>query len=537
MYLLLASELASIDFVTNFTVIDWSIVAVYLAATVVIGVLVNHYISSMDDYVVAGRSLRPYLSVATMVGSELGLITVMYAAQTGFTSGFASFHIGLIAGIVTLVVGLTGFIVVPLRRMAVKTIPEFYARRFTPGVRVYGGLILALAGILNMGLFLKFGAIFVANLTGLHDTVYINIAMTVLLALVLSYTILGGMVSVVITDYLQFIVLSIGLIICCGLAVSTLGWSNIVETSQQVYGDKGFDPTHEDGFGWNYIAWMALLGLVAGAVWQTTVMRACSTVDIKTVKKMYCWSSIGFLIRMMLPQFLGICAMVYLWQDDVGRTVFFTADGQIVSDPEVTATALPIFLSQILPIGLIGIIAAGMLAAFMSTHDSYLLCWAAVLTEDVVGPCVPGKGLSMRARLILARVFIFAIGLFLLVWGLWYPLEQNLWDYMAVSGAIYFIGATVVLATGLYWKRASTVGAYAALTCGGLMIAGLGNVNELIGLDALDKQLAKWDIPLTIDGATIGLTALLIAFVVMILGSLLFPDKHPRDEAAMEQVI
>ncbi|KKK92757.1 hypothetical protein LCGC14_2699750, partial [marine sediment metagenome] len=134
---------------SNFTPWDWAIVAVYLAGTVAIGLYVNRYIRSMDDYVVAGRSLKSFLAIATMVGTELGLVTVMYAAQMGFTGGFAAFHIGLAAGVVALIVGLTGFIVVPLRSMGVMTIPEYYERRFGRGVRILGGLLLAVAGILN----------------------------------------------------------------------------------------------------------------------------------------------------------------------------------------------------------------------------------------------------------------------------------------------------------------------------------------------------------------------------------------------------
>ena len=178
---------------TNFGSVDWVIVAIYLAGTVVIGLYANRYIKNMSDYMVAGRSLKPHLAVATMIGSELGLVTVMYSAQKGFTGGFAAFHIGLIAGIVTLIVGLTGFIVVPLREMGVMTIPEFYEKRFSRGVRISGGLLLAFSGILNMGLFLKAGAIFVAGLTGITDPTYVAIIMTVMLILVLAYTILGGL--------------------------------------------------------------------------------------------------------------------------------------------------------------------------------------------------------------------------------------------------------------------------------------------------------------------------------------------------------
>ena len=291
-----------LDLESNFTWLDWGIVAVYLCTTVAIGIYVNRYIGNMADYVVAGRSLGTFIAVATMTGTELGLVTVMYAAQKGFTGGFAAFHIGLAAGVVTLVVGLTGFIVVPLRRMQVMTIPEFYGKRFGSGVRVYGALLLAGAGILNMGMFLKAGAIFVTALTGMNDPLYVQIVMTVLIVLVLVYTILGGMVSVVITDYIQFIVLSFGMLLACVFAVKSVGWNAITQAVSSTHGDAGFSPLDGDGFGPSYVIWMLFVaGLVSAAVWQTAVMRSCAAENERVVRRMYIWSSIGFLVRFLLP--------------------------------------------------------------------------------------------------------------------------------------------------------------------------------------------------------------------------------------------
>ena len=507
---------------SNFTALDWVIVAVYLAGTVAIGLYVNRFIANMADYVVAGRSLRTFISIATMTGTELGLVTVMYAAQKGFTGGFAAFHIGLVAGVICLIVGLTGFIVVPLRRMGVMTIPEFYGRRFGTGVRVYGGLLLAGAGVLNMGMFLKAGAIFLTALTGLNDLLYVNLVMTALIALVLVYTILGGMVSVVITDYVQFVVLSFGMLLACGFAVSHLGWTTIVETVTTVHGEAGFDPFHSEGFGASYVVWMIFTaGLVSCAVWQTAVIRACAAESETVVKRLYMWSSIGFMIRFLLPQFLGICALSYLFHHPQGREVFFTADGAVVDNAELTMRAFPLLLGQVLPAGLIGLVGAGMLAAFMSTHDSYLLCWASVFVEDVVAPIAKGR-LTTRTRLTLARIAIFLIGFFLLVWSLWYPLGQDLWDYMAVSGAIYFTGATALLVGGLYWKRASKTGAYLALTAGMLSVLGLEPVQKLVGLERLEGY---WGFEIT--SAHIGLIATIAALVLMVGGSLLVPDRAP----------
>ena len=511
-------DFSSLGLENNFGLIDWAIVGIYMIGVVAIGLYVNRYVSNMADYVLAGRSLKSFIAIGTMVGTELGLVTVMYSAQKGFTGGFAAFHIPLAAGIVTLIVGLTGFIVVPLRRMGVMTIPEFYERRFSRGVRILGGLLLAGAGILNMGLFLKMGAIFVGGLTGLHDPIQINIIMTVLLGIVLVYTISGGMISVVITDYVQFVVLSVGLLIVCALAVNRLGWGSIVETVKVVHGEAGFNPFDADGFGPSYVVWMIFVaGLVSCAVWQTAVMRACAAESTKVVKRLYTVSSIGFLIRFMIPQFLGICALAFFWQSGA-RDTFFTGAGKVADGGQASLYAMPLFLSQILPVGLLGLIGAGMLAAFMSTHDSYLLCWASVLTQDVISP-LAGQRLQTRGKLFVARLLIFVIGAFLLLWGLWYPLGQDVWDYMAVSGAIYFTGAFSVLLTGIYWKRASSVGAYLALACGVLALLGLTPVRQ--GLCLTEANLG-----FELKHEWVGLGTAGLSLALMIAGSLIFPDKR-----------
>ncbi|NLX05936.1 MAG: sodium:solute symporter family protein [Phycisphaerae bacterium] len=515
------------DHVT-FSTIDWIIVFAYLAGSVVIGLLVKRYIASMTDYVVAGRALKTYLGLATMIGTEMGLVTVMYSAQKGFTGGFAAFHIAVVAAIVTLVVGLTGFIVVPLRRLEVMTIPEFYEKRFSRGVRVFGGIVLAFAGILNMGMFLKAGSWFVTGITGLESVTYLNIVMTVLLALVLFYTILGGMVSVVVTDYIQFVVLAVGIFVASAMALSTLGWDNIVNTVHELKGEAGFNPFHEEGFGAGYVVWMIFLGLVSCAIWQTAVLRACSAESVKVVKRIYIWSSVGFLIRFLVPYFWGICAFVFLYQHPDLKAVFFPETGKISS--ELSLQAMPVFLSIILPAGLLGLVTAAMLAAFMSTHDSYLLCWSSVLTQDVLAPIL-GDRMTTKARIVWTRIFIFLIGVFLLVWGLWYAMQQDLWDYMAITGAIYSTGAFAVLLAGLYWKRASTVGAYGALVCGFVALLGLKPLQTWLiihlNLESLVAGLGFQD---TVGSEWVGLFTIALAVTVMFVGSLLFPDR--RKEAA-----
>ena len=499
---------------TNFTPWDWGIVAVYLLISVAIGFFVKRYASSMVNYVTAGRGIGTCLGIATMTGTEMGLVTVMYSAQKGFVGGFAAFHIAVVAAVVTFLVGCTGFLVYRLRAMQVLTIPEFYARRFGPRTRILGGVILALGGILNMGLFLKVGSIFIVGITGLSDQGWaLPAVMTVLLLLVLLYTVLGGMISVVLTDYVQFVVLSFGIIAATLLAVRNLGWTHIFSTVASQMGEKGFNPLLAEGeFGLDYMLWMCFLGLVGCAIWPTAVGRALAADSPRTVKKQYMWSSVSFLIRFMVPYFWGICAFVFIMTRAPDLRTLFTATPDA---PAVLSNlyAMPIFLGRILPAGLIGLISAGMIAAFMSTHDSYLLCWSSVITQDVIAPLC-GNRLDTPGRIRLTRILIVVIGVYILYWGLVYKGSDDVWDYMAVTGAIYFTGAFALLAAGLYWKRASSTGAVLALLSGCTAILGLGPVQQFLGV--------QW------RSARVGLAAIGLTVVSMVAGSLLFPDRPGR---------
>ena len=465
---------------TNFTSLDWVIVAVYLALSVGIAFFVKRYAGNMTNFVSAGRAVGTWLGIATLTGTEMGLITVMYSAQKGFTAGFAAFHIGVIAGVVALLIGLTGFIVVRLREHKVLTIPEYYEKRYGRRTRILGGIMLAFGGLLNMGLFLKVGAMFIVGITGMDpDGNALKVVMVVLLALVLVYTVIGGMISVVITDYIQFVILSVGLLVTGWLAVDFVGWDNLFETVRTHKGEAGFNPVAADSsFGFEYVGWMFFLGIVNCALWPTAVARALAMESTTALKRQYTWSSISFAIRMIIPNLLGVCAFVFVITKAPDLQQLFSpadADAKAVDN----LYAMPIFLGRILPAGLIGLITAAMIAAFMSTHDGYLLCWSSVITQDIIAPLFKER-LDNPTRIKITRILIVLIGLYILYWGLFYTGEEDIWDYMAVTGAIYFTGAFSLLVGGLYWHRASSTGAVLALMAGITAVIGLGPVQQVV---------------------------------------------------------
>ena len=126
--------------------------------------------------------------------------------------------------------------------------------------------------------------------------------------------------------------------------------------------------------------------------------------------------------------------------------------------------------------------------------------------------------MSTSARIKTTRILIVLIGLYILYWGLIYEGEDDIWDYMAVTGAIYFTGSFAVLVGGLYWKRASSTGAFLALISGIFAILGLGPVQQAFGIDG-------------VSGARIGLATVVFSLVVLMIGSLAFPDKNKEAES------
>ena len=477
------------------TPIDYIIVVIYLMVVFYIGILFRHKTSDFSTFMIADRKVGLSLGVATMLGTELGLITVMYNAQNGVLNHFSAFHIGLIASIVTLFIGMTGIVVVKLRELRVKSIPEYYEYRFGKNVRILGAIILALGGILNMGLFLKVGAIFLQGILGIGVEGALPIIMVVLLILVLIYTTLGGMISVIITDYIQFVILSFGLMLSVIFSIYHLGWSNIFSSLESIVDNSDIIYNPVKSKGGFYITWQVVLGFVSAVIWPTAITRALSLNSPNAVKKQYLWSSISFLIRFMIPCFLGICAFIY-FNGEVSNSLIM----------------MPEYLVEILPVGALGITVAAMLAAFMSTHDSYLLCWSTIITNDIIDP-LTGSNLNSTKKINYSRIIIIILGIYILYWGLVYDGSDSIWSYLGITGAIYFTGAISVILFGLYWDKASYYGAIAAL---------LGGLSAIIGLEPIRNSIPVLK---GYEAEHIGLLTLCFSILLMIIFSIIFPDR------------
>jgi len=463
-----------------FSALDWTIILIYLLLSMGAGLYGKRYIAGLSDFLVAGREVGLYLGISTLAATEIGTITFMYYAELGYKTGFASFINGLVAGCVMIVIGRTGFIIKRLRELRLMTVPEYFQVRYSRNLRVLTGVLVAIGGILNMGVFLKIEGMFLATISGI-PLEYLKAVMTGILLLELIYTVLGGMVSIVITDFIQFVALSLGTIVVTIACIHSAGWANMHDAVWKTMGEGGFSPLANPEYGWAYILFQVFIWLAVDTCWQTTAMRTFSARDSETSRKVFTWTGVVFLGRGMMPMLWGIAALT------------------VLGARQDSLEAMPTLLARILPEGVRGVVVAGMLAATMSVNSSYLLGWSSIIAQDIVLP-LRRTPLSSRSQVLLNRAANLFVSLFVLFWGLWYTLPGPAYFYLNLTGTIFLGGSLAAIMGGLYWKRANTAGAYSAMLAGAVATTGF--------------FFLHW------PASYSGLGAFLLAFAGMFLGSL-----------------
>lgn len=502
---------------SNFTWVDGSIVGVYLLATMMAGIMVRKYVGKVEHFLVAGREVNVFLGVASLAATEFGVVTCMYTAQNGFSMGFAGATPGIIMAIAIWVVGMTGFCIKPLRDAGVITIPELFQQRFGSRIRWFSGVVIVLGGLLNMGVFLRTGGEFLVVVCGFNIS-YLEITMTVLLVMVAVYTILGGMLSVLVTDFLQFVVMSIGMLAVTVLILRDVSWSTLTAAVEHHHGAGGFNPFIHESMGWAYVLFNVCLNFAVVLTWQTVIQRLLAAKDTPTGQRIYTRTSFFFVCRFLIPGIWGIAALATIAPEEL-RALIPAADLAVMTpkqiEDKISLLAMPQYLNLHVPIGLTGLLIAAMLAADMSTDSAYMLTWGGVIYNDILAPF--RRTWSERRGILINRMIVALIGIFLLFYGLWYPLKGDLWTYLGVTGTIYLSSMSTLLIACCYWKRANNWGAGAAILTGAIV-----PITYLV-IEQVNEPLAR-----QIGPHWSGVAAYALAALAMVIGSLL----KPRSSAA-----
>jgi len=482
----------------NFNGLDLVIIILYVIFIFFSGVIVKKYIKGIDDYLVAGRSMGFNLGLISLLCTEIGMITYVYYAEMGFKTGFVGLMVALPPVIALIFLGNTGFVIKRLMEMKIMTVPEYFSNRYSKGVRFYIGILMAVGGVLNVGVFPGVEAKFINIVTGIPEG-YLLITMVVLMTIVLLYMLVGGMVSVIITNYVQYVLLSFGMIVITIVGFFAIGWDGIVDSVTMAKGVKGMNPFFpsflEGEFGFGFLVWQILMWISLLIGWQAMTARLFAAIDVKTGQRIYKWSAVLFFARGILPIFWGIVAFGYFTNLGTASNI----DG---------IEALPNLIKDTMPHGLLGLIFAGLLAASMSTYASYLLSWGAIISQDIIGNIIKfttGKDLESKKQLTVSRITMAAVMIFIIWWSLFHKVEGYLYFYLNMTAMIFIPGTLICLALGVYWKKARTLGAYLAIT--------FGAIPPLLYLIFPDEVL-KYASELGYGGFIVALLGMLIGSVI-----------------------
>jgi SSS family transporter len=422
-------------------------IALYLLITIGIGLLAARKVHSSADYIVAGRSLPIYVTVATVFATWFGSETVLGTSSTFLKEGIGGIISDPFGAAMCLIIVGTLF-AAPLYRMKLLTIGDFFRRKYGRTIEILVSVSIMIsylgwvaAQITALGI--VFNVITAGNVT-------VETGMVCGGGIVLLYTLFGGMWSVAITDFMQMMIIVIGMIIIAYfVAVKAGGASVVINHAIQAGKFDNFFPALSLKEILAFIAAWVTMGF--GSVPQQDVFqRVMSAKDEKTAVQGSVIGGVLYFLFAFIPIFLAYSAFII---DPVLVNEWMEKDSQMIL-PQLILKHTPLFV-QVMFFG-------ALLSAIMSTASGTLLAPSAMFSENIVRGTLPH--LSDKTFLLLLRgtVVVFA-GLVLI-----YALNSELSIFGMVENAyqITLVAGFVPLLAGVYWKRANTAGATLSIVFG-----------------------------------------------------------------------
>jgi SSS family transporter len=424
-----------------------SSVVLYLLGTLGLGVWAGTRIKNTADFAVAGRSLPLIMVITTTFATWFGAETVM-----GIPAKFVQGGLGALvedpfgAGTCLILVGL--FFAARLYKLNLLTIGDYYRARYGKGIEVFcsAAIILSYLGWVAAQI-TALGLVF-SVLTGgaMSETA----GMIVGTLAVLIYVVVGGFLAVAITDFIQMIVLVVGLSIIAFFSSQLAGGSeNVLHMVQQ----KDL---------WNFLPQAkftdvaffvgSAVTMMLGSIPQQDVyQRVMSAKNAPTARAGAVIGGASYILFAAVPMFIVACAVIVMGNEamDLAKN-----DYQRVL-PTFVMTRMPLVM-QILFFG-------ALLSAIKSTSSATLLAPSTSFTENILKNLRPG--MTDRQQLLAMRVTIVVFAALVLAYAIAMK-GTSIYDLVSSAYQVTLVGAFVPLVMGLYWKRATTQGAVLSLAAG-----------------------------------------------------------------------
>ncbi len=456
--------------------LDWLVVAVYFVIVYWVAVGAARRSSTTrqtsSGYFLAGRNAGWFVVGASLFASNIGSEHLVGLAGTGAASGVAVGQFEVLASLILLILG---WVFVPFYlRSGVSTMPEFLERRYSPAARWYLAVISIIGYVLTkISVTVAAGGIVFETLMGLD---FWTGALIVVVATGV-YTVFGGLRAVLYTDVMQAVVLIVGASVVTILGLREMGgWDAMTAAAGPGFMDMWLPASHPD-FPWTGI----LLGAPILGVWywctdQFIVQRVLAAKGLDHARGGTIFA--GFL--KILPLFIFVIPGVVAYG--------LAQSGRIeLAEPD---QALPALIGALLPVGLRGLVVAGLLAALMSSLSSVFNSCSTLVTLDIYRKLRPEA--SERKLVVVGQVSTVVLVALAMAWvPLMSRISGQLYQYLQSVQAYISPPIAAVFLIGVTWRWVNARGAMISLI-GGFVLGALRLVAEL-NADALgDGFLARY---------------------------------------------
>ncbi|MBQ0736365.1 sodium:solute symporter [Aquimarina celericrescens] len=449
-------------------ILDWIFIGLYFLVLFGIAIwVIFQKNNDTKDYFLAGKNIGWFVVGASIFASNIGSEHVVGLAGAGASNKIPM----LIYEIHAWIVLLLGWVFLPFyARSGVFTMPEFLEKRFSAKSRWFLSVVSLVAYILTkISVTIYAGGVVVAALLGINF--WVGALSTVILTGI--YTVLGGMRAVVYTETLQTVVLVIGAAALTFIGINHVGgWSEMKTTLGAEYFNM-WRPSTDPDFPWpSLVITSTIVGIWYWCTDQYIVQRALTAKNLKEGRRGTIW---GALLK-LLPVFLFLVpGMIALTLKVKGELEWDSPD-----------QAFPVLMSNLLPSGLRGLVAAGLLAALMSSLASVFNSCSTLFTVDIykkIRPQTEEKKLVSIGKF--ATVIVVILGI------LWIPIMQNisgvLYEYLQKVQAYIAPPITAVFLLGIFFRRINAPGAYATLIVGSV----IGAVRIILELVAVHLEIGS----------------------------------------------
>jgi len=423
-----------------------SFIALYLLASIGIGLYAATRVKNTADYAVAGRSLPLAVVIATTFATWFGSETVL-----GVPAQFVKEGMGGIvedpfgAGMCLILVGF--FFARKLYPRNIITIGDYYRQRFGRAVEVLCSVIIIFSYLGWVGAQVTaLGLVFNVLSQGAISVVW---GMFLGTAVVLIYTLYGGMWSVALTDFVQMIVITVGLLAIAWFAADMAGGVREVVQYTAREGKFQFFPT--GGFhAWAFFIASAITMMLGSVPQQDVFQRVMSSKDEKTATRGPIIGGTLYILFAFVPMFVVMAALMVMPE----------TRGLLNDDPQ---KVLPTLVLDHMPVGLQVAFFGALLSAIMSTASATLLAPSTTFVENILRNLKPGMSDAQTLKAMRISVLVFTVCV--LIYAI--TMEgSSIYELVAGAYQVPLVGAFVPLAFGVYWKRATTQGALLAVVMG-----------------------------------------------------------------------